>query len=169
MKYCFNWQCLLYQMHQRGRTHDKETHSLQKRKLTQYVLYKFIIIIIPMFNYLFYPNCIPCISLTCSLYISNIKCRLDTLSPAMHMERRQVFFWEFGWRVLQSCMLSLKLPWPLSPPSLNHSSFSGILLWWVSPSGVLNNVVLILCVACTGHYLEWLTFHVVWPCLLPYV
>ena len=52
----------------------------------------------------------------CVLYLKSIPCssqrlvqRLVVESPAMNMESKEVFFWEFGCSTLHSCRFNLKL------------------------------------------------------------
>ena len=88
-----------------------------------------------------YSSVIPCSSVTCSLYMSSAVCKLVVLSPALKTETSVVFFNEFGCSMLQSWRLNLKLPRPLSPPSLIHNSFEGILpLCQVRPVDALMHV-----------------------------
>ena len=72
-----------------------------------------------------YLHFIPFISFTCILYWVRAECRLTMSSPALNFTNSVIFLIEFGWFVFTTCMLSLKLPWPIMP-NFTHISSSGI-------------------------------------------
>ena len=61
-------------------------------------------------------------------------CKFMVESPAINMEIKFVYFWEFGWSMLHNWMFSLKLPLPLSPPCFSHSLSLGITSCQVRPA-----------------------------------
>ena len=66
-------------------------------------------------------------------------CRLCLLSPALYIATTVVLQSELGLMTFIICIVSLKLPWPLSPPSFTHISCGGIApSCQVSPSGELH-------------------------------
>ena len=72
-----------------------------------------------------YLHFIPFISFTYILYWVRAECRLTMSSPALNFTNSVIFLIEFGWFVFTTCMLSLKLPWPIMP-NFTHISSSGI-------------------------------------------
>ena len=74
---------------------------------------------------LIYLHSMPSNSFSWSWYCWIAVVRLEVLSLPLSMVIIQVFAREFGFGTFTSCTVSLKIPWPLSPPSLTHNSFSG--------------------------------------------
>lgn len=110
------------------------TTAAYKRPLVLKLLCCLLLLL--LLNY--YLTFIPCISVMCSLYMSRAVCRFVVLSPALKTESRTVFFTELGFDVFINCMINLKLPRPLSPPSLIHNSSWGMAPpWSVRPAGDL--------------------------------
>ena len=124
-----------------------ETHNLQQRTVVLSMNYcKCTCIINVHVNQLFlcclYLHFIPSISSICSLYWSSAVCRLCLLSPALYIATNVVLRSELGLVTFMSCIVSLKLPCPLSPPSFIHISCGGIApSCQVSPSGELHCII----------------------------